>query len=373
MLFSTAKYYLRLIVTIFLSTSLIAPALARENFNILGWANVFDISDSIINKVKNIEETCNVDISYDTYSNYNDFITQLSNHDYDYNILLIPNTYLNFVTKHMHKTHNNALDDIINSYNPVIKNHFKTIGNTSNITYFAQSITGILINRDKITSDNINTLDDLITAIKDDDMLIVLDDPIELSSLIESNREKRISGNKNTSDIINNIKKFKSQIGTKDITIVNFYNKRMDEKDFAAAISWSGEAIRDISIVESNSRRNLDFITPKNLSIISSDILVQLRRDKATDCAMKLFSSKDFVDEANYQMNYFSPFISDTSLRYKNKYYHNIQKQYLSVLPKANWLDSVNKDGFTRVMYEWDKLKFNAIKNKVKNQDKEKS
>lgn len=230
MLFSTAKYYLRLIVTIFLSTSLIAPALARENFNILGWANVFDISDSIINKVKNIEETCNVDISYDTYSNYNDFITQLSNHDYDYNILLIPNTYLNFVTKHMHKTHNNALDDIINSYNPVIKNHFKTIGNTSNITYFAQSITGILINRDKITSDNINTLDDLITAIKDDDMLIVLDDPIELSSLIESNREKRISGNKNTSDIINNIKKFKSQIGTKDITIVNFYNKRMDEK-----------------------------------------------------------------------------------------------------------------------------------------------
>lgn len=365
MLFFTVKFCLRLFLALLVSSILVFPVLARESFTILGWSNVFDISDSIKNKVKNIENSCNIDISYDTYSNYNDFTTQLSNHDYEYNILLIPNTYVNYVSKHMNRSHNKQLDKIIDSYNPIIKNHFRSARIKSNITYFAHSITGVLVNKDKITSNQINSINDLIKAIKDDDMLIVLDDPIELSSLFESNPTKREDGNKHASDIIDNIKEFTSLVDKKDITIVNFYNKRMDEKDFAAAISWSGEAIRDISIVESKGKTNLEFITPPQVSIISSDILVQLKRDKVTDCAMQLFSSKDFVEEINYQMNYFSPFIDKHSLKFKNKHYFDIQQQYLSALSKSNWLDSMNGDSLNKVMYEWDKLKFTAIKNKV--------
>ncbi|MCA9749697.1 MAG: hypothetical protein KC414_11385, partial [Romboutsia sp.] len=111
-------------------------------------------------------------------------------------------------------------------------------------------------------------------------------------------------------------------------------------------------------------------LTPKDFSIISSDVLVQLKRDVATDCAMKLLSSQDLVDEVNFEMNYFSPFVSHDTIKNKNNNYYRIQQQYIAYLPYANWLDSVEKEGFEKVIYEWEKLKFSAIRNKSRITDK---
>lgn len=372
MLFSTVKCFFKisLLYNLCFSTYLHAQ---NNEFNILGWGHVLDISEGVRNKVKNIEKTCDISISYDRYSNYQDFLTQLVNHDYEYNIVLIPDTHLSLISKHIPKDRNHELDTIINSYNPYVKNHFKMLDRTGNITYFAQSLTGILINKDKIKTDNINNIQDLVGSLNKNDMLMVLDDPTELSSLIESDISKRKDSLKKTSDIINNIRKFNGLIKDKNVTIVNFYNKRMDENNFAAAISWSGEAIRDISIISAKGKNNLKFLTPKDFSIISSDVLVQLKRDNATDCAMKMLSSQALVDEVNFEMNYFSPFISYDTMKNKNNNYYKIQQQYIAYLPHANWLDSVEKEGFDKVIYEWEKLKFNAIRSKSRANNKTKS
>lgn len=337
-----------------------------SNVNILTWENMFDSSPSINTKLKKIEQLCNAKIYFDNYTNNTDFLEQLQRHNYNYDIVVAPNTFLNLITDYIPKAHNPGLKKATESYNTYIKSHFKSIALPSNTAYFVQSLTGLLINSEKLDAKNITDILSLTQLLDNDMILLVLDDPVEISAIIERSRSHNHRVNTNSEQIIKNIQDFSKATENKNVTIVNFYNDRMSKNNFAAAISWSGDALVDLNRLNKRSNQ-YKFITPINLSFISSDLLVQLNRKTVTDCVMNNISDKDFLNELAYQTNYFSPFIGYDSLMLKQTNYYDMQMIYLDYLPHANWLDSINNTNFEKVQYEWEKYKFNTIRQKNKN------
>jgi hypothetical protein len=354
-------FYFHKIVFITLFSSC---ALSITDINILTWDGIPNISEKTKNKVKEIEKTCSVKLNYDNYSNSNDFLNQLSSHDYDYDIVIAPNTFLNLISKYIPKNKNKELSKIVENYNPHVKAHYKSIKTQNNVAYFIQSITGILINNEKIDIKKFNNIYDLIESLKKEDIFIILDDPVELSSIIEKSKKNKI--NISAEKIVENIKDFTEKIENKNVTVVNFFNDRMRDKNFTAAISWSGSAIDDINTLNNTMKKNFSFETPKWLSFISSDLIIQLNTKTKTNCTMLRLSSKDFLDTIAVETNYFSPFIDKNKLWYKNNYYHEIQIKYLDFLKNSDWLDSINNDQFNKVQYEWEKFKFHTIKERKK-------
>lgn len=327
---------------------------------------MFDSSPSIQNKLKVVEKTCGTTIYFDNYTNNTDFLEQLQRHNYNYDIVVAPNTFLNLISEYIPKNHNPRLRKTTESYNPYIKNHFNSIALPANTTYFVQSLTGLLINSDKINPKDIIDITSLTKILDKNMTLLVLDDPVEISAIIERSRSHNTHLNTSFDKIIKNIQKFNQVTEDKNVTIVNFYNDRMSKDNFAAAISWSGDAIVDLNRLNKNSNKYL-FVTPKNLSFISSDLLVQLNRKVVTDCVMNSISDKDFINDLAYHTNYFSPFIGYDSLKQNHNNYYEMQIKYLEYLPRAHWLDSINNRNFDKVQYEWEKYKFNTIRQKNKN------
>ena len=359
----TNKLNYGLLITLFIAYSKICSA---NNVNILTWENMFDASRSVREKIQKIEKKCNTNIYFDKYTNNTDFLEQLQRHNYSYDIVVAPNTFLNLIAAYIPGKQNPNLKKITEGYNPLVRKHFRNLALPPNTVYFVQSLTGLLINIEKIQSNEINNIQDLIQKLDSEMILLVLDDPIEISAIMERSRKHNNHLNADFEKIIYNIKEFSKISGTKNVTIVNFYNDRMSKENFAAAISWSGDAIVDLNRLNKNSSK-YTFVTPKNLSFISSDLLVQLNRKSITDCVMNNLSEKEFLDDVAYQTNYFSPFLVYNNLRFKNNSYYDIQKKYLDYLAYANWLDSISNSNFDKVQYEWEKYKFNTIRQKNKN------
>jgi spermidine/putrescine-binding protein len=298
---------------------------------------------------KKVQDVCHVDISSDEYYSNEEFLRRFKAGKQEYDIIIFSYTVYNLIKNEITLTHSDLWKQS-NNYNPVIKKHYIEDNLPPNIVYFEHSLTGFLWNPKKINL----TPTDSISAIfhkADNNITILLDDPIEINNLLKKSTLANISKN----EVYLSESSFKSLLQNANVYIANGYNNIYNNPNFAFAYSWSGDAIL---MLQQNAKKSYRFLVHPKLSYITIDMLAALSNKPYVSCVAKVLSSKNVLDILQNKDYYFSPYTDIKNIPPGS--FKDIYTSFLQNLPHLSWIKPASKTTFTKLNRTWEMIKINT-------------
>lgn len=300
------------------------------------------------NKIKDIEDKCDVVIEHDDYYTSQDLLTLWANHHYD--IAIISSTYLPKIIQYIYIIQSNdKLKKNIEQYNPSIKKQFQKYNLPENILFYSHDIMGALV------KDNLNEkLSDttLIDFFRQNPSLAftIADEPLLNYKLLMPNTNK----NAQTEDVVKFITNLKNSVISKNMQITSHFNYRIQKQAFKLALTTSSSAYSSIkNLSKQNTKAYFQILKE---SFITTHFIAQLNRKASTDCVMFNLSSKEFLVPFNNEKMAMSPYITSNSVNDPDDI--SIQKTYYNYLTSnPEWETLYNNLSLSRIFYEWDKYK----------------
>lgn len=227
-----------------------------QTLNVLSWWGY--VNNSTLQNL--VQETCDVNLSIDSYYTDNEFIERILLNQESYDIAIFSNILTKLVSAKLALTQS-PLQNTVNHYLPAIQDHLAKVKNPKNFYIYGLTISGILINKNITTYQHVaNNFFELANNYK----LIILDDPIEGLQFINHH----------------------NNINYKNLYITNGYNKIYQSANFAAAFIWAGDALENIK-----QHHELKFYLDDQYSHLTYDIITHLNNDEKTICATKVLLS----------------------------------------------------------------------------------
>lgn len=321
------------------------------NVNLLVWYGYFDDPPGA---EKIIEKKCNVHFTHDIYYTNDEILNRVKQNGISqYDLIIFSDTIYNSIIQYIPK-HAGDLSNQTKKYNNEIRKHYINEHYPKNIVYFLHSLTGFLYNPAVLS---INSNDSLLTIFKKakNNIMIMLDDPVEVWNLIKVSRGNMNDSDKSPSFILN-VKNFKTLVQNADIYIANNDNKLYDQKNFAGGFLWTGS----FDAYLSNSTRHFKLYLSPKISYISTDLLAAINDRPQTKCVANEIMSREILKFTQKDTQYFSPFGHSYEIR--NGVYKKIYGNPLSKLDKLKWLPRVSKSEYTELRNNWSDIQIQIQK-----------
>jgi hypothetical protein len=327
--------------------------LIAQEVNILTWWGYIDNTSPEIQK---INEKCHVTISYDEYYSNNTFVERMHESPDNYDIVIFSKTILNEVQQTISNDASN-LYTLTTSYLPQFYQNYLSDGLPQNIVYFSLSLTGFLYNPNVVTINKKDSIQTILDKVQDN-LVVIIDDAVEANVLDTKLSQPNIPQKENTAanSSISAWEHFNNVFKNKHVFITNNPDNIITHGDFAVGFLWSGDAIREISEINSQ----LKFFVHPQLSYISADLLATLNENPLTRCVAGELAGKEFLNTLQEKTYYFSPYSTGTTTHNPQfkKLYNDMYEQ-IDTLP---WLAPISKDKFNDIKQNWEFIKYKEAK-----------
>ncbi|MFZ2314564.1 MAG: hypothetical protein WAW86_02755 [Gammaproteobacteria bacterium] len=319
----------------------------NKTVNVLTWWGYLD--DPATKKL--VKKECDAFLSYDSYTSNDDMLRRWDINASKYDVLIFSDTIYNSI-KDKIVLNNSELWKKSKDYTPAIKKEYNSSHFPHNIAYFAHSLTGFVWNPAVV---HLTKDDTAKTAFKKakNNKVILLDDPVEISMLLEMPKKNKDRNEKNQISL----EHFKPLIQESKIYISNEVNKIYSYRDFAFSYQWSGVAFSDDKNIKA-----YKFLINQHLSYVTTDVIAQIKDRKIAACVAGVLSSKQFLSKVQNKSKYFSPYGNIDAVpegSFKETY-----KNFLTNLPKLHWLKPPSPVQLKKLNHEWDKVKYELTQNR---------
>ena len=319
--------------------------------NILTWWGYLDYPE--IRQI--IENKCQANISYDNYYSNTEFTRRWNTQEENYDIIIFSDTIYNSVKSEIARK-DSDLWKLSNDYNPIIKKHYHDEKMPSNVVYFIHSLTVFLWNPALV---QLNESDTIFSIFKkaDNNIVVIIDDPIEAANLIghglDENKSNSYTLTKNPHYTYLTKENFMKIADRTKVYITNDYSQIYLKPTFAFSFTWSGEAMVDLS----KSGKNYNFLIHPKLSYISSDLLAVLNNKPASLCVAKTLASKEVMSVLQNKDFYFSPYADTRGI--ENETFKSMYQEFIKKLPTLAWVKPVSDEDFRKLSTTWKLIKLN--------------
>lgn len=320
----------------------------KETVNILTWWGYLSYPDII----KQVENQCNVKLSFDEYYSNDEFIRRWESHSELYDIIIFSSTIYDLLRDKIPRINNSKLSAYSTQYHPVIRAHYLSMHYPRNIVYFMHAMSGFLWNPDNISISEQDTIQSIFKKATNK-LVVMMDDPVEVKRLVEADGASGLTP-----------ENFENIAQRANVYITNNYSQIYKKTAFSFSYSWSGEAVIDIMAAN----KKYQFLVHPKLSYISSDLLAQTSRKTSAECVARIMASRDISTIIQNADFYFTPYID-----YKNVIDDNFKKLYLdfiAYLSHALWVDSVRESHFQEINKEWQLIKI-SLNNRKRGENNE--
>lgn len=322
--------------------------------NALSWWGYLD-SPAVAQEVKN---KCNVNLSHDTYYTNNEFLRRVNTNKTHYDIIIFSHTMYDLIKNQIPKNKVN-LAAFAENFNPIIKKQYQQRNFPHNVIYFMHSLSGFLWNPNVISLSEQDSVEDIFRK-ANKNIVVMIDDPLEIWNLID-----KTYGSKNNTEFKNynetvplNSDNFKRLIQNTTVYMANNYNQIYDQKNFAFAFGWSGDAI----VYMKQANKSFKFLIHPKLSYISSDLMAAMNDDPQTICVAKVLMSKKVLDIVENYTYYFSPYGDYQAVDLP--IYRSIYQEVFKQLPHIQWLEApLSSSDFEKMTNAWNEIQLNMHSN----------
>ena len=318
--------------------------------NVITWWGYLD-SPAVAQEVK---DKCSVNLSHDTYYTNNEFLRRVSTNKTRYDIIIFSQTIYDLVKNQIPKNNVN-LTAISEKFNPIIRSQYRHGNFPHNVIYFMHSLSGFLWNPKVINLSSQDTVEDIFKK-ADKNIIVMIDDPVEIWNIINKTYgSKDNTGFKNYNDTVQlNSANFKRLIQNTTVYMANNYNQTYDQKNFAFAFGWSGDAI----VYMKQAKKPFRFLIHPKLSYISSDLMAVINDDPQTICVAKVLMSKKVLDIVENNTYYFSPYGDYQAV--KLPVYQSVYQEVFKKLPSIQWLEApLSSADFEKMTNAWNEIQLN--------------
>jgi hypothetical protein len=348
------KYILIIYISLMTLVSTNCFAEKEQSVNVITWWGYLD-SPEVAQEVK---KQCHVNLSHDTYYTNNEFLRRVNTNKTRYDIIIFTQTIYDLVKNQIPKNKVN-LAAISEKFNPIIKSHYKQSQFPPNVIYFMHSLSGFLWNPNVINLSSQDSVEDIFKK-ADKNIIVMIDDPLEVWNLInKAYRPKNIINLKNYNESVQiNSDSFKKLIQIATAYTSNNYNQVYDQKNFAFAFGWSGDAI----VYMKQAKKSFKFLIHPKLSYISSDLMAAMNDDPKTVCAANVLMSKKVLDIVENNTYYFSPYGDYQTVN--DSFYKSIYQEVFKKLSTIQWLEAPPSSAdFEKMTNDWNEVQLNMRNN----------
>ena len=338
-----------LISLLFSIPSLIAYAIGKPSVRVLTWWGYIDLNDP---KTMEIEKKCNARISVDEFYSNAEFLERISGKDktLPYDILIFSDTVIKSSQTKFIELLKTKIVQSSRDYTKDVKKFYQNRNYNPSTVIFQISLTGFLVNKDKVTISSKSKLKDFFGK-SPDSIFVLLDDHVEISTLLKKwECDESIDGcSKNSNQIFPSEEKLKNLIGQSKLVISSDLANISKHPNFAVAYTWSGDALQKL-----NSQENLEFILHPSLSHTSMDLLTLAGQSPEASCVANFFSKKDYLDSVSMRTKYFSPF-GVVSTQDKN--FENLQNEFFARFSSLGRIYRVTQEESLEIDKKWQLFK----------------
>lgn len=362
--------YIFILIYIFINQNVFA----KDHVKILSWWGY--INEQTL--IDDIEIKCKTSLMIDEYYTNSEFIRRMDNFEYDIHI------YSDTASQLTSRKLESDMPDIrylTKSYNKHILKRFETEHRKLNTVFFALSGTVFVWNTSIIDPNTLYNLDVFKKRLSGS-ILILLDDPVEIYSLIEPNltQELRNKISKSNKD------PFGLDIFLKgmDVRISNNLISSSTGKPFALSYTWSGAAVDFYKIISESSNfkenteyknshtriqrlgakgypsyeqdsRNYDYTFHPNFSHISTDLLTLTNNKKSAKCVADQIGHGSKHLEVLNSTYYLSPTLAIP--KNADKFYLDMYKKFMLIFPNMRWKKQVSNKQYQKLNTQWQKIR----------------
>lgn len=334
---------------IFLSTlSSKSYADVDKPLRILTWWGYFEKGDK---KIQQIEESCGRKISIDEFYSNSEFLSRIDDakkSETHYEIIVYSDTVSKVVQSRFSRgfSHSIEMKNISKNWHPAIRDFFKTRKFSQLTRPFQFSLTGFLVNKERINFSAKDSLSEIIKKLHDS-KLVLVDDYVEVATLFrkwkcESNRSscKNISG-----DFFPKDESLSTLFKQTEVIVTSDLGSLDSHPQFGAAYTWSGDAFK-----RSLEKKNLSFHLHPKLSHSSMDLISLNSRSKEARCVYDALSSKEFLNSVSKKSMYFSPF---GVVKTKSSEFDGLQDQFFKSFPSLGRIHRFSEAEAAVVNKKW--------------------
>lgn len=338
------KIIFRFLTFIFLGWFLLCIQSYAKDVNVLSWWGYLD-SPEVIKELKN---KCNANLSVDTYYTNNEFLRRVSSNKINYDIIIFSQTIYDLIKNQIPKNNIN-LTKFSNKFHPIIRKEYLASHFPPNVIYFMHSLSGFLWNPSVINLNKNDTIEEIFKK-ANNNIVILMDDPVEISNLIRTT----ISSQTYQYKSIINLPNFKNLIQNSSVYIANNYNQIYDQHNFAFAFGWTGDTIAYMK----QAHKEFEFLIHPKLSYISSDLLATMNDSSETACVANVLMTKKVLDILQNSTYYFSPYGDYKSVPLP--IYQSVYEDVFNKLATLKWLDtSITSSDFETMVNAWNEIQLN--------------
>lgn len=311
----------------------------RPWVNILSWWGYLEHPEMI----RDVEKTCNVRLSHDTYYSNTEFLRRWHESKHTYDIVIFSDTLYKTVEDDI-KLPAGTLKGQSLHYHPVIKKKYLSRHYPPNVAYFLHSLTGFLWNPKVVMLSQQDTINSIFSKAKTN-LVIMVDDPVEVKMLLQLGGEMI---KKEVPLTLDSLKEIAQQA---KLYVTNDYNQLYQQQNFAFAFLWSGEAIQNLRKAE----QHYEFLVHPKLSYISTDLLAALNNKKSVNCVAEHLTGEGTLNFLQNKMYYLSPYAQ--LIGQMDPMHEKILQRMIEELPTLHWISPVSKSEFGKLGQEWEMIK----------------
>lgn len=347
LLMSYTKYALKLFLILMVTVSISSYAAKDNSVNVIAWWGYLD-SPEIVKKVK---ARCNVNMSYDTYYTNHEFLRRVRTNKSNYDIIIFSNTIYDLVKNQIPKTNVN-LAKFSRKFHPVIRKKYIESSYPSNVVYFMHSLTGFLWNPKVINLNSSDTVQDIFRK-AGKNIVVMIDDPAEIQNLIHNTYKSQHGTDYQKTDLTTET--FKKLVQDATVYVVNNYNQVYDQKSFAFAYGWTGDAI----VYMKQTNKEFKFLIQPQLSYITTDLLAAMNDNSETACVANVLMNKKVLDIVQNNTYYFSPY-GDYQV-VNSPVYQSVYRDVFDKLSVIPWLEvKLSSNEFEKLVDKWNDIQLNV-------------